>query len=451
MTKVDISIPYSPRWFFREFHGSTARFQCVVAHRRAGKTVACLNDAVKDVLTCELPNPRASYVAPTYQQAKDIVWTYLKEFTRAIPGMKFHESELTATFPTGAKFRLYGAENYDRMRGIYNDRVILDEPADMAPEAWHEVIRPTLSDRRGRATFIGTPKGRNIFYDIYRLATKHKDWYSCVLPYTFTNVLDADEIEDARATMPPNAFRREYLCDFTVEAEDQLISVADCEQSAEREVHKGIGPVLLGVDVARFGDDRTVFMVRDGDELPLVEPRYGMDLMQVSSHAYALAMRNNVQRVFVDGAGVGGGVVDRMRQLGMRNIVDVNGGRRAMDEGSFFNLRSEMWSKMAVWIRERGKLPDSRELVDDLTAPTFKYDQKNRLKLEPKEELKKRGMPSPDLADALALTFAEPVRVRDLHGKQGLGAQAAAIADPFDDPIVNHGSARSSNAFEEFI
>ena len=142
-------------------HERTQRWACVVAHRRAGKTVACVNELIKACLTCERQNPRYAYLAPYYAQAKDVVWTYLKEFAGVIPGVQFNESELRADFPTGGRIRLYGADNYDRLRGIYLDGVVLDEYADMDPRAWAEVIRPALSDRFGWAVFIGTPKGQN--------------------------------------------------------------------------------------------------------------------------------------------------------------------------------------------------------------------------------------------------------------------------------------------------
>src|SRR5690606_12599387 len=116
-------------------------------------------------LTCALPNPRFAYIAPLYTQAKDVAWTYLKQFTFCSPGVATNESELRVDLPNGGRVRLYGAENYDRLRGVYFDGVIMDEYADMDPRVWPEVVRPALSDRKGHATFIGTPKGRNGFYE----------------------------------------------------------------------------------------------------------------------------------------------------------------------------------------------------------------------------------------------------------------------------------------------
>jgi len=191
------------------------RWASVVAHRRAGKTVACIMDLIKKAVEHKGREPRFAYVAPTYTQAKDVAWSYLKEYTSAIPGLEKSESELSVTLPGNkARIRLYGAENYDRIRGLYLDGVVIDESGDIDPRAWPEVIRPALSDRKGWATFIGTPKGRNAFYDLHRQAQSSDDWFSAELKASKTGIIDAGELEDARRTMTPEQFSQEYECSF---------------------------------------------------------------------------------------------------------------------------------------------------------------------------------------------------------------------------------------------
>lgn len=193
----------------------TERWAAVVAHRRAGKTVACIMDLVRRAVEHKGREPRFAYVAPTYTQAKDVAWSYLKEYTQAIPGMEKSESELSVTFPHNkARIRLYGAENYDRIRGLYLDGVVIDESGDIDPRAWPEVIRPALSDRKGWATFIGTPKGRNAFYDVYRQAQGSPDWFSAELRASQTAIIDAAELEDAKRSMTPEQYAQEYECSF---------------------------------------------------------------------------------------------------------------------------------------------------------------------------------------------------------------------------------------------
>jgi phage terminase large subunit len=124
------------------YHTSTARWRVIVAHRRAGKTVAAINGQVKTALTCPLPSPRTAYVAPFLKQAKTVAWDYLKHYTAPIPGVQWNEAELRADFPNGGQVRLYGADNADALRGIYLDDVDCDEFGDWDPSAWTEVIRP---------------------------------------------------------------------------------------------------------------------------------------------------------------------------------------------------------------------------------------------------------------------------------------------------------------------
>lgn len=181
----------------------------------AGKTVACIMDLVDAALRCGKPNARFAYVAPFYAQAKDVAWQYLKQFTMPIPGAEANESELRVDLPQGQRIRLYGSDNYDRMRGVYFDGIVLDEYGDMDPRAWSEVIRPALSDRKGWATFIGTPKGRNAFYEVWQNArAKQEEWFSLMLRASETGLLDAEELDDARQVMTPEQFDQEYECSF---------------------------------------------------------------------------------------------------------------------------------------------------------------------------------------------------------------------------------------------
>lgn len=215
-----VVIPYTPRDQFAAFHNREQRWACIAAHRRAGKTVACINDLIRSALTCQRSDPRCAYIAPQYNQAKDIAWTYAKQFTATIPGVETNESELRVDLPNGGRVRLYGADNYDRMRGIYLDAVVLDEYADMDPRVWPEVIRPALSDRKGIATFIGTPKGRNGFYEImhgsdtWPGAVKSDEWFDMTLKASETGIVDEEELADARAMMTPEQYEQEYECSF---------------------------------------------------------------------------------------------------------------------------------------------------------------------------------------------------------------------------------------------
>jgi hypothetical protein len=139
---------------------------------------------------------------------------YVKRLTADIPGVQLNESELRADFANGARVRLYGADNPDRLRGLYLDGCILDEYADMRPSVWGEVIRPMLMDRKGWAAFIGTPKGRNNFFQIYDRAKDDSEWFALLLKASESNLISADEIEAARKELTPEQFEQELECSF---------------------------------------------------------------------------------------------------------------------------------------------------------------------------------------------------------------------------------------------
>ncbi len=213
-----IIIPYTPRPQFEAYHDRAERFAKIVAHRRFGKTVGCINDKIRAALsnTRKHPAPRYAYIAPTYAQAKDVAWSYLKHFSAPIPGIDPRESDLSVEYPNGARIRLYGADNYDRMRGLYHDGVTIDEPAQMDPRAWPEVIRPTLSDYVGWATFIGTPAGRDWFYHVDRKedGSPADGWFRRTLKASATGIIPPEELKSLREGLTQDQYDREFECSF---------------------------------------------------------------------------------------------------------------------------------------------------------------------------------------------------------------------------------------------
>lgn len=209
-----IEIPYEPRDAFKGFHGRKERFACIVAHRRAGKTVACINELIRAAIKTEKNRPQVAYIAPFRVQAKAVAWDYAKEFSLVIPGVEINESELKITYPNGGTLRLFGADNERGLRGLFLDLVILDEFADMSPTVWGEVIRPAISDREGGCVFIGTPKGRNQFYEVWQRANASEDWFALMLKASETGILPPGELELAAEDMTPEQLAQEYECSF---------------------------------------------------------------------------------------------------------------------------------------------------------------------------------------------------------------------------------------------
>ena len=191
---------------------SPSRFRVAVCGRRFGKTHLAIRELAK---YARFPNQRCWYVAPTYRMAKQIVWKKLKKRLIAINWVKkINEQDLTLELVNGSEISLRGADNYDSLRGVGLNFVVLDEFADIDKEAWYEVLRPTLADTGGHALFLGTPKGYNWAKEIYDLAKTRKDWIS----FQFTTIdggnVPADEIEQARIDLDARTFAQEFLATF---------------------------------------------------------------------------------------------------------------------------------------------------------------------------------------------------------------------------------------------
>jgi len=215
-----LSTGYNPRPHQVYLHNNFKRFNVVCAHRRFGKTVTVINELLDKALQNDHHNPQYFYIAPTFGAAKRIAWDYLKDFTKMLPGMKTNEAELRLEIPRpdrGDKIKiiLLGAENPNAVRGVYADGVVIDEYAECDPIIWSQVIRPALSDRLGWCIFIGTPKGRNHFYDIFHKTQGLDDWFHAMFKASETKIIPESELMAARNTMSEEEFDQEYEVSFT--------------------------------------------------------------------------------------------------------------------------------------------------------------------------------------------------------------------------------------------
>lgn len=207
---------YQPRPQFRAFHKRVERFACIVAHRRAGKTVACVHELYRGAVMCQKLRPRFAYLSPFLRQSKQVAWDYLRAAIAPARelGASAHETELRVDFRSGGQVRLFGADNPDALRGLYLDGVVLDEYADMDPRVWSEVIRPALADRQGWAVFIGTPKGRNAFFELWRRAQSEPDWFALMLKASETGLIPQAELALARRDLTEDQYAQEFECSF---------------------------------------------------------------------------------------------------------------------------------------------------------------------------------------------------------------------------------------------
>ena len=211
---MEIEMPYQPRKAFMPFHNRTKRWACIVAHRRAGKTVAAVNDIIRAAITYQGPNGLFGYVAPYMNQARRIAWDYFKYYAQ--PVIKdANESQMTLTLVNGVKISLFGADNADSMRGLGFSGIYLDEYGDFKPSVFGNVIRPALSDKQGWAVFAGTPKGKNQFWEVFDTATRiPSEWFLLRLPASSSGLLPAPELAAAKAQLSEDQYLQEYECSF---------------------------------------------------------------------------------------------------------------------------------------------------------------------------------------------------------------------------------------------
>lgn len=231
----DIGTGYVPRDWQLDTHmelfgtvtSEAVRHAILVFHRRGGKSVFAVNHIITAAIRFDkmcpltgkpLMNPHFGFVAPTRAQVENIAWGYFQDYMRDIPGVKFNQTKLKATFPHPrgtCTISLFGAENFDNMRGIYLDGYALDEFADMHPDVRDKVLLPTLSDRLGWEMVIGTPKGENAFKRLYDVALNNSDtWYHRLTRASESGILSKGELNLLKQSMSEEAYRQEYECDF---------------------------------------------------------------------------------------------------------------------------------------------------------------------------------------------------------------------------------------------
>lgn len=418
MKTLEIDLGYQPRPWQQHFHRNKQKNNILIVHRRAGKTVAARMELVHCAL--KIQKSKYAYIAPYLKQARAVVWDDLKSLANKIPYSHVSETDMQVTFPTGSSIRLFGADNADAMRGLGFHGAVLDEFADFEPGVYGQVIMPTLAAASGWQLIIGTPKGIDPLTETYDKNHGKSDWYARILPYQDTNALPESEIIRQREIMLPNEFRLEYECDFDAGSTDTLMT-GDVVAAAEkkvclREEYEQYAKII-GVDPARFGDDTTAIALRQGPKLTSLLTMRGVTTTQIADAVIELYTNNDADAIFIDySGGLGAGVCDDLRGRGYYATEVHFSGKPRSDR--YKNSRAEMWHEMAKWIRH-AEIPSISGLRTELCSPRYFYAKDDhKLQIESKENMKDRGMKSPDMADAIALTFYSPVAAKRNYGYQ---------------------------------
>ena len=267
---------------------SKARFKVLVTGRRFGKTHLAIRQLIKHA---SLPDKKVWFVCPSYRQAKQVCWTALKERLSALNWIKkTNESDLSINLINGSVIALRGADrSYDSLRGVGLDYLVMDEFADIASEAWYEVLRATLSDRKGGAMFTGTPRGYgNWAYDLYCKGGVDKDWESFQFTTLDGGQVDDKEIESAKSDLDERTFRQEYLATFETyagsiyynfEREENVKTVKDNNTTLHIGMDFNIDPMSAAVfqienNVINFIDEIIIYSSNTEELVKEIQSRY---------------------------------------------------------------------------------------------------------------------------------------------------------------------------------
>lgn len=301
--------------------------------------------------------------------------------------------------------------NSEAFAGLHatHSMMIYDEASGIPDVIW-EVSEGAMTDPRAMWFAFGNPtKNTGRFKDCFD-RDRHR-WTLTQVDSRSCKMTNKKELAEWEATYGEDSdfFRVRVRGQFPRLGVQQFISTEDVSQAMQRELELEAYfalPIVIGVDVARYGDDKTVISIRQGRKLLEQYKWRELNTMEVAERTATLIREFKPQACFVDGVGVGAGVVDRLRQLNYE-VIEVNGGNRADDYETFYNKRAEMWSRMRDWLRDGASIPSDIDLRESLIGLEFGFDDKERIRLERKADMKKRGLESPDEGDSLAMTFAE--------------------------------------------
>lgn len=366
----------------------------------------------------------------------------IKDSVKQLIEDKIHEYGLADDFditdaeirgPNESLYAFRGLKNHNAasIKSLEGFNIAWVEEAQGVSQKSLDLLIPTIRAENSELWFSWNPDQPTDPVDVMLRVNRPDDAIVVRANYTdnpwFPPALEADMGRDQRDD--PAKFAHVWLGEYQSRADTQFISWDVIKAAQDRPQKRGGRPVLFGLDVARFGDDRSVLAIREGDTLVSLMKWEKLDTQQLAAFVLEVANSRKPDAVFVDGVGVGGGVVDRLRALKLK-VIEVNGGAKAAKEARFVNKRTEMWGRMKEWLAGRGSIsPYELDLAAELTGPTYGYDVSNRIALEKKDDMKKRGLKSPDLADALSMTFAEPVAIRELSTFQPQ-FQRPAPSDP---------------------
>ena len=374
------------------------------------------------------PNLRGVVTANTQDQLRNKTWAEVGKWYHRMIHKDLYSYEKTKLMRNTEIERVnwfieatpFNKENPDAFQGIHADDVIIifDEAAPI-PESIYDAVEGALTTNRTMFFCFGNPtRNRGKFKEIFSNSslgwdTRHVDSRSCRL----TNKDTIEQWKDIYGE-DSDFFRTRVKGEFPSQDSGQFIPEDLIRSARNRPVQPDqTSPMILGVDIARYGDDKTVFIVRQGFRIMEIQAYQGLNTITVANHIQGMSRNEQYSMIFIDEVGIGAGVFDTLVGRGVV-FEGINGGSKPEDAGVYKNKKTEMWGRVKTWLEKAsltttGSIEASslnEKYVDilckELAQPEYTYDPEGRLLLESKRVMKHRGMGSPDFADALALTFA---------------------------------------------
>jgi len=359
--------------------------------------------------------------APTGSQLYDALFAELKRWARELPPLlaplldvKSDRIELAAApAESFISARTSRAQTPEALQGVHAEHVLLiADEASGIPEAVFEAAAGSMSGHSACTILLGNPtRGSGFFFDTHNRLKA--GWWTLKVSCADCSRVSAAYLDEmaARYGADSNAYRVRVLGEFPLRDDDTVIPLELVEAAMHRDVEGSVSaPAVWGLDVARFGADASALAKRRGNVVSEVRTWRGLDLMQtcgVVKHDYdSLPREERPAEILVDSIGLGAGVCDRLRELGLP-ARGINVAESPSLGATYANLRAELWFRLKGWLEARDcRIPKDEALFGELVAPRYGFTSSGRMKVEAKEDLKRRGLPSSDRADALCLTLA---------------------------------------------
>jgi hypothetical protein len=397
--------------------GKTPIRMCVVSGHGVGKSVLCA--WLCHWLMSTRPRARGTATANTFAQLSTKTWAAVQSWGRLLINRHWFQITTESMYFDGLKDSWAVSalsckeENSEAFAGQHapTSFYLFDESSAIPEKIW-EVAEGGLTDSEAFIFAFGNPTRNTGKFQRITFGSERERWTRFSIDSRNSKFANQELIKQWAEDYGEDSdfFRVRVRGECPRAGSSQLIptDLVSAARKFKAVGHRGM-PKIMAADIARFGDDKTVIALRQGRKAHILAKLTGQDTVQVAERIIHLIGLHAPDAVVVDGDGLGAGVVDQMRARN-HNVFEFHGGATPRDAQMYFNRRAEVWGKLGDWLKLGAEIPDDPELEVDLTAPQYGFSNKGQIQLEKKEDMKKRGLASPDLGDALAMTFAVEVR-----------------------------------------